>query len=94
VSGGWASPDHARVQKGVFSVGNQRSLTCCWNDCEKHAFDMYMCVVHDHAKGLPCDHPEAAHPRYTFCSERHKQYWRYSHISMGNLPPGMRLASG
>jgi hypothetical protein len=27
-----------------------------------------------------------------FCTDRHKDYFMHSHISMGNLPPGSRLA--
>jgi hypothetical protein len=32
--------------------------------------------------------------QYVFCTERHKQYWRNSHVSYGRLPAGYKLLVG
>jgi hypothetical protein len=83
--------EHARIAKPVLSRDAERWLTCCWFDCDQLSYDLHKAVVHDHARGLPCSDPDASHPQYTFCSDRHKMYWVNSHRSMGNLPPGERL---
>lgn len=77
--------------KKVLSRDALRWLTCCWSDCEKPGYDANKTRFHDHARGLPCDHPDAKHVWYTFCSEKHRQYFLHSHRSLGNLPPGYRL---
>jgi hypothetical protein len=82
---------HARITRPVLSLDADRWLTCCWFECEKASYDLHKAVVHDHARGLCCDHPDARHPQYAFCSERHKMYWVNSHRAMGNLPAGDRL---
>jgi hypothetical protein len=82
--------EHARIHKPVLSMGGQRWLTCCWFPCENQAYDLHKAVVHDHARGLSCDHPDSRHPQYVFCSHSCKMYWVNSHRSLGNLPPGER----
>jgi len=82
------------IGKNILSLDAHRWLRCCWDDCDRRSFDLYMTVFHDHAKGVGCDHPDAKHPRYTFCTERHRQFFLHSHIAMGKLPPGWRLAVG
>jgi hypothetical protein len=80
-----------RTAKPVLSRDDGTWLKCCWDDCERQGFDSHKTRFHDHAHGLPCDHPDAKHVWYVFCSNRHRDYFLHSHRSMGNLPPGSRL---
>jgi hypothetical protein len=66
-------------------------LTCCWADCEKPGLELFKVIHHEHAKGIPCNHPRATHPAMVFCSERHKMLFVNGHINYGNLPAGLRL---
>jgi hypothetical protein len=70
--------------------GETRWLPCCWEDCEKTGTTLHMTMHHDHNKGVPCDAPWAKHPKFVFCSERHRQLFLNSHRSNGNLPTGER----
>jgi len=70
-----------RNGKKVFSHDSGLWLTCCWHDCEKQGVTLYMVVDRHH---------QEEEVRFVFCSERHKQYWLNSHVSMGNLPVGMK----
>lgn len=72
--------------------GDVRFITCAWTECEKHGYELFKAVFHDHS--TPCDHPAAKHVNYVFCSERHKQYWVNSHRSMWQLPAGSRHVLG
>jgi hypothetical protein len=83
--------DHARLEKNVLSRDAGRWLTCCWDECENRSVSVHLAVVHDHARGLACDHPDSQHVRYTFCTDRHKLYWVNGHRSYGNLPSGDKL---
>ncbi len=80
------------VAKKVLSRDADKWLLCCWDTCENQSVELHKTRFHDHARGLPCSHPDAKHPWYTFCSERHKQFFLHSHIAYGKLPPGFRLA--
>jgi hypothetical protein len=82
--------EHARIEKPVLSMDGGRWLTCCWFECDRQGFDLHKAVVHDHARGLSCDHPLSKHVQYIFCSDACKGYWINSHRSMGNLPAGER----
>lgn len=74
--------------------GEIRWLPCCWDDCENTGTTLHQTRFHDHARGWPCDHPEAKHPIYVFCSERHRQYFLNSHIAHGKLGAGHRNTVG
>jgi hypothetical protein len=83
--------EHARVTKPVLSLDGHRWLTCCWFPCERQSYDLHKAVVHDHARGLSCDHELSKHVQYTFCSDRCKMYWVNSHHALGDLPHGDKL---
>lgn len=70
--------------------GETRWLPCCWDECEKSGTTLHQAKFHDHPKTISCDHEMAKHVKYVFCSERHRQYFLNSHISMGKLPAGYR----
>jgi len=80
-----------RVSKPVLSRDAGTWLQCCWFECERQGFDLHKTRFHDHNKGVPCAHPDSRHVWYVFCSERHRDYFLHSHISMGNLPAGSKL---
>jgi hypothetical protein len=80
------------IDKPILSRETGNWLLCCWDECEKTGTTTHRTRFHDHAKGLQCDHPDARHPWYTFCTERHRQYFLHSHHSLGNLPAGYRLS--
>lgn len=63
-------------------------LPCCWDDCEKRATTLHQSRFHDHARGYACDHPDAKHLMYVFCSERHRQLFLNSHHAYGRLGAG------
>lgn len=63
-------------------------LQCCWDDCETPGTTLHRTMFHDHARGWPCEHPEAKHLWYVFCSERHRQYFLNGHREYGKLPAG------
>jgi hypothetical protein len=66
-------------------------IPCVWchmHGQENRGYELYKSVFHEHSRLMPCDHPLATHINFVFCSERHKQYFRNSHVSMGNLPKG------
>lgn len=77
-------------EKPVLSMDTGNWIMCAWSDCERRGVQSNMSVLHDHAKGLGCDHPDAKHPRYIFCTNRHKQFFDHSHIELGKLPAGYR----
>lgn len=59
-------------------------VVCAWDDCERLAWDEMKVRVTDPGARQSVD--------YIFCSERHRDYWRWSHRSNGNLPPGSKLS--
>jgi hypothetical protein len=79
-----------RNQKKVISHDSDRWLRCCWDDCDNDGYDLYKSRLHDHSRGISCDDILSKHPIYVFCSERHKQYFLYSHVKQGYLPAGMK----
>lgn len=66
----------ARIARKVLSRDSGQWLLCCWDDCEKPGVEMHKIVFERIS--------------YVFCSERHRQYFAYSHMSLGNLPPGAK----
>jgi hypothetical protein len=65
-------------------------ITCCWDECWKDGVELHKIRSHDHARGLPCNHPAAKHVFFVFCSERHKMMFLNGHRDYGNLPAGYR----
>jgi hypothetical protein len=82
--------EHARIEKPVLSHHSGTWIICSWFECEQQGYELHKAVVHDHARGLPCNHELSRHTHYVFCSDAHKQYWVNSHRSMNNLPAGER----
>lgn len=76
------------VAKKVLSSSTGEWIVCCWFECQKPGYELYKAVFHEHAKELACHHPQSQHVNFVFCSERCRQYYLHSHVSMGNLPPG------
>jgi len=77
----------------VMSGSSGEWITCVWcrlQGEDRPGYELFKSVFHEHAREIPCDDPRAAHINFVFCSELHKQYYRNSHIDMGNLPPGFR----
>lgn len=79
--------------KKVLSGNTGGWIKCVW--CHMHGdskpgYELYKSVFHEHVPGLACDDPRAKHVNYLFCSERHRQYFRNSHIEMDRLPAGYR----
>jgi hypothetical protein len=80
------------IARKVLSRSSDTWIQCCWFECERPGFELYKTVFHEHAKQLRCDHPLSEHVNFVFCSERHRQLYLHSHIEMGKLPPGYKLA--
>lgn len=78
--------------KKVLSFTSGNWIPCCWFECEKPGYELYKAVFHEHAKSIPCADQRAGHINFIFCGERHKQLYLHSHVSMGKLPPGYKLA--
>ena len=81
------------IGKRILSVdaarqGETRWLLCCWDDCQEYGVDLHKTMFHDHARGLPCPHPDSRHIWYVFCSERHRQLFLNSHHAYGKLGAG------
>ena len=55
-------------------------ILCSWWDCDRYGDDKY---EHVHREGVRYAH-------YLFCTERHRELWRYSRESAGNLPVGSK----
>lgn len=79
------------IAKPVLSRDSGNWIQCSWFECERIGVEMHKAVLHDHAQGLGCDHPDAKHPQYIFCSETCRQLFRHSHVELGKLPPGYRM---
>lgn len=80
------------LARKVLSASTGNWIPCCWFECEKPGYELYKSVFHEHAKEYPCHHPMSQHVNFVFCGERHRQLYLHSHIDMGKLPPGYRLA--
>jgi hypothetical protein len=78
------------IQRKVRSFSSEDWITCCWFECDKPGFELYKSVFHEHDKKMRCDDFRSEHINYVFCTERHRQLFLYSHVSMGNLPPGYK----
>ena len=79
--------------KPVLSGNTGQWIRCVWchmNGQRRRGFELHKTLFHEHARTVPCEDPRAKHVQYLFCSERHKQYFRNSHIELGNLPAGYR----
>lgn len=77
--------------KKVISFNSGRPITCVWcamNGQGNPGYELYKTVFHEHGKNIPCEFGE--HVNFVFCSERHLQYYRNSHVDMGKLPAGYR----
>jgi hypothetical protein len=71
-------PDMTYVLNGL-----GEPLPCCWDECERRGHEQCKVVVRKSASD-----PGTS---YVFCSERHRDYYRHSHRSFGNLPPGSKM---
>lgn len=78
------------VAKKVLSFSSGNWITCAWFECQKDGFELYKSVFHEHARELTCDHPASGHVNFVFCSERHRQFFRHSHVDFGQLPAGYK----
>lgn len=83
------------IGKGILSVdkairGETVWLLCGWDDCERQGVTLHQARHHAHARGYRCDHPDAKHVTYVFCSERHRQLFLNGHRAYGRLPLGER----
>lgn len=76
------------VAKKIISHSSESWIRCAWFECERPGYELYKSILHEHAPGLPCDRGD--HVNFVFCSERHKQLYRHSHIEFGKLPPGFK----
>jgi hypothetical protein len=78
------------VAKKVLSFSSGNWITCAWFECTRTAYELYKSTFHEHAHELPCDSPMSQHVHFIFCSERHRMYYKNSHIEFGQLPAGYR----
>lgn len=71
------APDNGRVNRVSKLIVNPDTgpIYCCWDTCDRRSRQTWTIRVHEHAKGLPCDHPLSRHANYTFCSQAHADYW-------------------
>lgn len=76
------------VAKKVISYSSESWIRCAWFECEKPGFELYKSVLHEHGRGIPCE--QGDHVNFVFCSERHRQLYRHSHVEFGKLPPGFK----
>ena len=80
---------HAIIQRKLINhdSGDGRKLMCCWDTCELDSYELYKVRVNTANDGY-----EVRYMNYTFCSERHKQYWLNNcrPNNNNNLPPGYR----
>lgn len=74
--------------KKVLSFSSGTWIKCNWFECDKPGYELHKTVFHEHAKNIACHDPRAGHVNFIFCSERHRQLYLHSHISLGDLPPG------
>lgn len=64
----------------VVSQASGRFILCAWTECDRYADHKY---EHTHREGT-------RNATYGFCSERHRELWRHSSRSHGNLPTGSK----
>lgn len=65
-------------------------VMCSWDDCERDGVQLHRVRVADHKPGYP-----PKYIWYTFCSERHRQFFlnsapRDGSVAYGKLPAGFR----
>ncbi len=74
-------------------------LLCMWQDCQRAGKTEHQIVVREPTGVDPVlvvvpHHTGATSGwkflHYVFCCHRHAEYWRYSHRSLFNLPPGSK----
>lgn len=82
------SRQHAIIERKVINLDHagDRHVMCAWDDCERDGVELHKIVVNYGKADTP---HKVAH---VFCSEKHKEYWKNSAKSYGNLPPGYRLS--
>lgn len=80
------------IEKRILSRDGGNWLLCCWDTCTKFALETNKSLFHDHPRGMRCDDALAKHIWFAFCSNRHMMFYTNSHLSMGNLPSGFKLA--
>lgn len=80
------------VAKKVLSFTSGNWIPCAWFECERPGYELYKGVFHEHARELACHHPLSNHINFIFCSERHKQLYRNSHVEFGKLPAGYQTS--
>lgn len=78
------------VAKKVLSFSSGTWIRCAWFECDRVGFELYKSVFHEHASELACHHPMSQHVYFIFCSERHRMYYKNSHVEFGQLPAGYR----
>lgn len=78
------------VAKKVLSFSSGTWIACAWFECQRPGYELYKAIFHEHARELACDSPMSEHVNFIFCSERHKQLFRNSHLTFGQLPAGYR----
>lgn len=77
--------------KQIYSFGSGDWIKCAW--CVMHGYDRQGFELHkyrlcEHRRDIPCVIGD--HVTFVFCSDRHLQYFKYSHVDLGNLPPGLK----
>lgn len=80
------SLDHRRGAVSAGPAGER--ILCGWDDCEEYGLMLHQVRI-QYAQE---DSGEDYMVRHLFCSERHRDYFRNGHVSMGNLPAGSRTA--
>lgn len=69
------------VKKHKDSHGDNHTIPCCWDDCGRDGVELYKYVEVTSENRLV----------YLFCSEKHRQYWKYaSKLGHGKLPTGWK----
>jgi hypothetical protein len=76
------------VARKVLSFSSETWIRCAWFECEREGYELYKSVFHEHASTLACDNPVSSHVHFIFCTERHRQFFRNSHLNFGQLPAG------
>jgi len=104
--------EHARIERKIINLDRHDPgpVACSWDECEARACTLYRVRLCEHSPRVSCGQTDQGiggghHYWYTFCRERHKQYWlaaaglmahdtadRNSGRIYGMLPPGYRLA--
>lgn len=70
-----------RIGRYVINPGTDAKHLCGWDDCSKRGV-----MLHRHVE----PNGDGSTTTTVFCSNKHLQMYRYSHIRYGDLPPGER----